>query len=70
MIPICAVEVPVKINDRGRIYNTIFYGGFLLSGFDITKDSIYPQLDWAIIDATNDKPKKVEDPYDFIRRYR
>ena len=54
-VPVGAVEVPVTIDDNGKEYKTIFYGGFLMSGFDASKSEIRPQLDWVMIDVTDEK---------------
>lgn len=63
------VEVPVKINDNGREYETIFYAGALVSQYDVKEDRMMPSFDWAMIDVTASKsatskvvPK--EDVYD------
>jgi len=58
-VPLSAVEVPVKIDDNGKIYKTIFYGGLLVC--QIEKDAIRPSLDWALIDITNPKEVKSAD---------
>ena len=49
------VEVPVKINDNGREYDTIFYGGHLMSVYDPIRNSLMPSMDWMIIDITDKK---------------
>lgn len=44
------VEVPVKINDNGRIYQTLFYAGSILCTYDQEKNEISPSVDLAIVD--------------------
>jgi len=50
-VPTSAVEVPVTIDDNGTIYQTIFYGGAIVSKkFDA--ETIGTSLDWVLIDVT------------------
>ncbi len=51
-IPSAAVEVPVKLNDNGVEYDTIFYGGHLVTIYDPANDTLRPSVDWLIIDKT------------------
>ncbi len=51
-VPPSTVEVPVLINDNGRVYSTLFYGGHIVSVYNPSDDTIRPSLDWAIIDVT------------------
>lgn len=47
-VPTSAVEIPVKIDDNGKIYDTIFYAGII--SYTRTTDTIKPCLDWALIE--------------------
>ncbi len=51
-VPPSAVEVPVEIDDNGRKYDTIFYGGHLVCVYDPEQDTIRPSVDWAMVDIT------------------
>ena len=51
-VPPSTVEVPVIIDDNGREYQTIFYGGHIVCLYNPDEDSIRPSLDWAIVDIT------------------
>jgi len=57
------LEVPVKIDDNGRIYQTIFYAGISLptsqEGTSGNPPIIGVSHDWALIDATNCKEHQV-----------
>jgi hypothetical protein len=57
-VPRSCVEVPVVIDDNGRVYNTTFYAGAIVSDFDKAKNTIGVALDWALIDVTDAKPQK------------
>ena len=51
-IPPSTIEVPVTINDNGREYDTIFYGGHMISVYNPDDNTIRPSLNWAIVDVT------------------
>ena len=51
-VPPSTVEVPVIINDNGRKYETVFYGGHIVCMYNTNDNSIRPSLDWAIVDIT------------------
>jgi len=51
-IPVSAVEVPVKIDDNGTEYDTVFYAGALLPSYDASKNTMKASLDWALIDVS------------------
>ena len=57
-VPPSTVEVPVLINDNGRVYTTLFYGGHIVSVYNPSDDTIRPSLDWAIIDVTEHLEQK------------
>jgi len=59
-IPSSAIEVPVKINDCGKIYETIWYAGLLSSLFEKGNGVVRPSVDMVMIDVTNSKDKKTE----------
>ena len=59
-VPPSTVEVPVLIDDNGREYETIFYGGHIVCLYDPEKDSIRPSLDWAIVDITGSTGPQVK----------
>ena len=58
-VPKSVVEVPVKIDDNGRMYDTLFYAGEMVSSYDPETTTIEPVLDWALVDVTA-PPRKVE----------
>lgn len=45
-VPTATVDVPVKINDNGIEYNSVFYAGPMLPAM-VDETSITPALDWA-----------------------
>eukprot|EP00448_Togula_jolla_P033045 CAMPEP_0170622032 /NCGR_PEP_ID=MMETSP0224-20130122/28912_1 /TAXON_ID=285029 /ORGANISM="Togula jolla, Strain CCCM 725" /LENGTH=360 /DNA_ID=CAMNT_0010948319 /DNA_START=58 /DNA_END=1140 /DNA_ORIENTATION=- len=53
-VPVSAVEVPVKVDDNGTIYETILYAGAIV-GHSV-EDRMLPSLDWALIDVTGQTP--------------
>jgi len=57
-IPPCAIEVPVKIDDNGTKYKTIWYAGILQTLIEVDKSAIRPSVDWLMIDVTNSKDIK------------
>ena len=59
-IPPAAVEVPVEIDDNGREYKTIFYGGLIVCLYNPDEDSIRPAVDWAMVDITDSTEPPVE----------
>jgi len=71
-VPPSTVEVPVKINDNGCEYDTIFYGGHIMCVYNPENNTVRPSLDWAIVDITGstagatsegDMPGDVADDY-------
>jgi len=51
-VPPTAIEVPVKIDDNGKIYETIWYAGILSSLFEEGKGIVRPSVDMVMIDVT------------------
>eukprot|EP00128_Syssomonas_multiformis_P005478 Colp12_sorted_trinity150504_noHs@21062 len=47
-IPTSVVQVPVKIDDNGTIYNTTFYSGAIM--MREKKGCLSPSIDWCIVD--------------------
>jgi hypothetical protein len=52
-IPGGVQEVPVVIDDNGRIYNTIFVAGSIVN-VSPGDGSLHTRLDWALVEKTPD----------------
>jgi hypothetical protein len=51
-IPSSSVDVPVKINDNGREYNTLLYAGSIMGEYNKDTNEIRPSVNMALIDIT------------------
>lgn len=60
----CGIDVPVVINDHGTEYQTVFYAGILTSHYDKERNSLSPNVEWAMIIK---KPVTYQDLYDSLQ---
>ena len=47
---------------HGRMYDTLFYAGGMVSSYNLETTIIQPRLDWALVDVTQIKPKVEDEP--------
>lgn len=67
-VPLSAIEVPVKVDDYGREYDTLLYAGAIVNCYDKETNQLSPSLDFALIDVTSSgqaKPAAADDYEDY-----